>query len=377
MQKKGTGHGAAVYRSGESLKTLIELAALVNSSLDIAHIREKAIGAAMALFDAEAGSLLFVDESTGELYFDVALGDKGSEVKKVRLARGQGIAGWVALHGEPAIVNDVRADGRFFYGADSESGFVTRNVMCAPVTHRGRTLGVLQAVNKRAGDFEDRDLDLLAALSNQVAVAMENARLYKELEGAFFATVDALAETIEKRDPYTAGHTGRVAACSVAIGKEMGLSSRQIADLKLSAALHDIGKIGVRDSILLKPDRLEDEEFQALQKHVDYGQQILGHIRQLADVVPAVKCHHEKFDGTGYTCGISGGAIPLAARIIAVADTFDAMTSDRPYRKGLPPETAMGELKRCSGTQFDPAVVEAFIRVFLRDGGIAEQKEKP
>ncbi|MDA8085465.1 MAG: GAF domain-containing protein [Nitrospiraceae bacterium] len=362
------------YHAGQQarLKALIDLSAIVNSSLDITEIRKKAIEAAMSLFGAEAGSLLFVDKETGGLYFDVALGDKGDRAKAVRLEKGQGIAGWVALHGDPVIANDARSDSRFFHGADSESGFVTKNMICVPVSSRGRTLGVLQAMNK-IGGFDNSDLDLFIALSNQVAVAMENARLYNELKETFYAVVNAMAETIEKRDPYTAGHTSRVSVYSMSIGRAMGLQGGEMGNLRLSAILHDIGKIGVRDAVLLKNQRLTPEEETLIRKHVEYGADILGHIPQLREVIPGVRSHHEKYNGTGYPDGTAGEVIPLPARIIAVADTFDAMTTDRPYRKGLSAGQAIAELKRCSGTQFDPSVVAAFVKAW-EDGrlGIPE-----
>ena len=319
--------------------------------------------AAISLFGAGGASLLFVDEETGGLYFDVALGDKGGKVKTIGLQRGQGIAGWVALRGEPVIANDVQADRRFFHGVDSKSGFVTENMMCVPVRSRGRVLGVLQVMNRKGG-FEGADLDILTAFSNQVAVAIENARLYGEMKETFYAVVNALAETIEKRDPYTAGHTSRVSLYSETIGKTLGLREPEMGTLRLSAILHDIGKIGVRDAVLLKKKRLSPGEETLIRRHVGYGTEILEHVPGLKDVMPGVRSHHEKWDGTGYPDGLRGVDIPLLARIIAVADTFDAMTTDRPYRKGLSPPEAVDEIKRCSGTQFDPSVAGAFIKAW-------------
>lgn len=346
------------------LNTLMELSALINSSLDVAEIRKRTIGAAVRLVDAETGSLLFLDDETGDLYFDVALGEKGESIKTIRLKRGQGIAGWVAEHQEPVIINDVQNDPRFFKDADKKSEFETRAMVCLPVRLKDKLVGVLQAINKRHGQFEREDMELLTALSNQVAVAIENARLYDELKETFYATVHTLAETIEKRDPYTAGHTKRVMEYSLAIGEAIGLSQKDMMDLRLSAILHDIGKIGVRDNILLKDGRLTFDEYNAIMMHPFYGAEILTHISQLKDIVPGVRSHHEKFDGSGYPEGLKGDMIPLIARIIAVADTFDAMTTDRPYRKGLSVEAALEELKRYAGTQFDPDAVNAFIRSY-------------
>jgi putative nucleotidyltransferase with HDIG domain len=351
------------------LMTLIEMASLVNSTLDTHEIRKRAIEAATTLLKTEAGSLLLIDQETGELYFEVALGEKGHKLKEIRLAKGQGIAGWVSETGQPLIVHDVQSDPRFYSDADKRSEFNTRNLVCVPVKTKDKILGVLQAINKLEGEFDDEDMQILSALADQVAVAIENATLYERLKETFYETAEALADTIEKRDPYTGGHTRRVMEYSLAIGRRMGFSKKDTEDLRLAAILHDIGKIGVRDDVLLKTDRLDDEDLKKMNMHSAYGAEILGHVKQLREVIPGVRNHHEKIDGTGYPDGLTGEHIPFPARIIAVADTFDAMTTDRPYRKGLSVETAIEELKKFSGIQFDSEVVDAFIKA-LTEGEV-------
>lgn len=348
----------------EQLNTLIELTAVINSTLDTHEIRERAIKAATSLVNCETGSLLIVDQETEELFFEVALGEKGGRLKQIRLKKGQGIAGWVYEKGEGIIVHDAQNDERFFKEADKKSEFTTRNMICLPVRTTQRIIGVLQAINKKDADFTDDDYEILSALSNQVAVAIENANLFTELKETFYGTAQALAETLEKRDPYTGGHTKRVRNYSMAIGRSMGLDKAVLETLKLSAILHDIGKIGVRDNVLHKESRLDDTELMSMNQHPKYGSEILSHVKQLAGVIPGVRGHHEKFDGTGYPDGLKNVNIPLTARIIAVADTFDAMTTDRPYRKALSAETAFAELKKHANTQFDPEVVEAFFRAW-------------
>ena len=348
----------------EQFNILMELSALINSSLDVKEIRKRTIEAAVRLVDAETGSLLFLDDKTGGLFFDVALGEKGEYIKTLHLKKGQGIAGWVAEHQEPVIINDVQNDPRFFKDADKKSALETRAMICLPVRLKEKPVGVLEAINKRHGQFESGDVELLTALSNQVAVAIENARLYEELKETFYDIVYALAEAIEKRDPYTGEHTKRVMEYSLTIGKTMGLSQKEMMNLRLSAILHDIGKIGIRDNLLLKNERLTVDEYNAIMMHAVYGAEMLAHIRQLKDIIPGVKWHHEKYDGSGYPDGLEGEDIPVIARIISVADTFDAMTTDRPYRKGLSVKAAMEELKRYAGAQFDPDAVDAFTKVY-------------
>jgi len=342
----------------------MELTALINSTLDTREVRKRAIEAATRLVDAEAGSLLLIDSDTGELFFEIAIGDKGEKLKEIRLKRGEGIAGWVAENGEPVIIHDVQSDPRFFKDADSKSKFFTRDMICVPVKTKDKILGVLQTINKQTDSFDNEDMEMLGALANQVAVAIENANLYQELKDTFYGTAQALAETIEKRDPYTGGHTKRVMNYSLAIGRAMGLSRAELENLKLSAILHDIGKIGVRDNVLLKEGRLEPVELEAMNMHPKYGSEILNHVKQLKDVIPGMRGHHEKYDGTGYPDGLKNNEIPLTARIIAVADTFDAMTTDRPYRKAFTAEVAFDELKKWAGRQFDPSVVEAFFKAW-------------
>ncbi len=350
----------------EHLRQLLEFSALINSSMEIENIRKRTIEASMKVTNSEAGSLLLYDSDTKELYFDVTMGEKAEKIKTIRLKLGQGIAGWVALTKEVLIVNDVQNDKRFFREADEKSGFTTKSMICVPILSKERLLGVLQVINKIDSPFTDYDAELLKALSNQVAVAIENARLYSDMKETFYEIVFALADTIEKRDPYTGGHTKRVMNYSLAIGAEMGLEKEEFERLKLGAILHDIGKIGIRDRILLKEGELTQDEFEMIKAHTIYGAEILQHVKKLDVILPCVKYHHEKFDGTGYPERLKGEEIPLIARIIAVADTFDAMTTDRPYRKGLSFEEAIAELKNKAGTQFDPVVVEAFLRAFKK-----------
>jgi putative nucleotidyltransferase with HDIG domain len=347
------------------LVKLTELSRILNSTLEPNTVKRRAMEAATELMEAEVGSLLLIDEETNKLYFEVALGEKEETVKTFHLNMGEGIAGWVAQHDEPLIVHDAQSDPRFFRDVDKKSKFTTRNVICVPVKVKEKTIGVLEAINKLdGGDFTKEDLALFQSLADQVAVALDNARLMAEIEELFFQTASSLADAIEKRDPYTGGHTKRVTEYSLAIATKLGLDPTEMRWLKLAAVLHDIGKIGVEDRILRKPDKLDDEEYDQMKQHTMMGAEIIAHIKQLHGIIPGLKYHHEKIDGRGYPEGLAEENIPLIAKIVAVADTFDAMTSDRPYRKALSREEAFEELKRGSGTQFDRDLVGAFIKAF-------------
>ncbi|MCX5858515.1 MAG: GAF domain-containing protein [Proteobacteria bacterium] len=352
-------------QQAEQHSELIEVSALLNSSLDPLVVRKKAMEAATHLMGAEVGSLLLVDQEKKELYFDVALGDKGDAVKQIRLKIGEGIAGWVAEKDEALLIPDVSKDPRHFRKADQKSTFSTRDMICVPVKAKDKMIGVLQAINKQGGQiFSQEDLELFKSLANQVAIAIDNANLYTEIQRTFLETAEALAESIEKRDPYTGGHTRRVVFYSWAIAGELGLPKEEMERLRIAAVLHDIGKIGVEDRVLRKEGPLDQEELAQMRRHPEIGAHIVKHIDGLKDVVPGILHHQERFDGKGYPDGIKDGEIPIFARIIAAADTFDAMTSDRPYRKALPDQVALNELKKFAGIQFDQQVVEAFIRAY-------------
>lgn len=351
--------------------TLQEVGALLNSTLDKTVVRHRAMEAITRIMRAETGSLLLVDWKTNELYFEVALGEKGKTLKEVRLGIGEGIAGWVAKHGRPVIIHDVARDKRFASNIDKKSKFITRDMICVPVRIKGRVIGVLQAINSIGGTFNREDQKLFQLFSNQVAIALDNARLYEEIRETFYATSGALAEAIEKRDPYTGGHTKRVFEYCLATAKYLEMTKEGLDVLKLSAVLHDIGKIGIEDRILRKDAPLDAEEAASMRLHPQFGVDILKHVPQLKDVVPGMLHHHERIDGMGYPGGLKDAQIPLIAKIISVADTYDAMTTTRPYRKGLPPEVALGELKKYSGTQFDTQVVRAFFKAF-RNGDIVK-----
>ena len=351
-------------RSVKQFTTLAEVGTLLNSTLDQNVVRKMAMEAITRLMHAEVGSLLLVDDENKELYFEVALGDKGERVKEIRLKIGEGIAGWVAEHGKPLLLQDVRKDPRFYKSADQKTEFVTRDMVCVPVKVKDKVIGVLQAINRAEGVFTEDDVELFQLFSNQVAIALDNARLYEEIRETFFATAEALAEAIEKRDPYTGGHTKRVVNYCLVAAKYLNLTPEELEILKLSAILHDVGKIGVEDRILRKPGNLDDEEAKIMKMHPLLGAEIMRHIRQLKDLIPGMLHHHERPDGKGYPEGLKGMDIPIVARIISAADTYDAMTTNRPYRKGLSHQTAIDEIKKEAGAQFDKEVAEAFVKAF-------------
>ena len=339
---------------------------LLNSSLEPEAVREQALEATCELLKCETGSLLIKDEKTNELFWDSALGDAGQTLKHgVRLPINmQSLAGTVASTGASLRINDVQSDPRHNKLAAKKSGFVTRTMLVVPLITKGKLIGVLQALNKIEGEFTVEDQELMETLAHQVAIAVENSNLYTELRSGFVSTVEVLTEVIEKRDRYTGGHSKRVAYYSVCIAKHYGLTREEQEEVRLSALLHDIGKVGVEDRILKKPAPLDEYEWPEMKKHPLLGAEIMKRAEHLSEVMKGMLYHHERWDGKGYPEELKGEEIPLVARIIAVADTYDAMVSTRPYRKGMDPKIAYDEISRGSGTQFDPGVVAAFQKAF-------------
>lgn len=347
---------------------LIHALELVNTTLDLNTVLEMLMTIANQLIDTEASSILLMDEEKGQLYFTAATGTKKDEIKKIYLAKGEGIAGWVAEHGQPLHIADVSKDKRFSKKSDRTTGFITRSILAVPLKIEDKLIGVVEVVNKKKGEkFTSEDIELLQTLSTTGALAIQKARLYQDLSDLFISAVRAIADAIEAKDPYTRGHCERMRHFSLMIAEELNLSEKEKRNVELSALLHDVGKIGVPERILLKDGKLTQEEFEEIKKHPVIGAEILAEIKQLKEVIPGVKYHHERYDGKGYPEGLNGENIPLIARIMAVTDAYDAMTSDRPYRKGLSKEIADKELVRLKGQQFDPKCVDAFLQNYAKN----------
>ncbi|MDD5285683.1 MAG: HD domain-containing protein [Desulfuromonadaceae bacterium] len=337
----------------KEITLLYDMVEKVSSCLDTKEVARLVIEEARRVITLSSVSVLLLNKETDALEL---IGGYDHETEAVTsVSRGVGIAGSVLVSGRAEIINDVHSDPRFVEGAVSIS-----SLMCAPLKAKDNIAGVIELGNDQPVTYTAEDLKLFTTLASLAAVAIENAGLYEQLKDAFYTTVYTLAETIEKRDPYTGNHTKRVMEYSLAIGKTLGLSKEEMARLQLGAVLHDIGKIGIRDNVLLKESALTDDEFDQIKKHPVYGEEIIRNLSQLKSAIPGVKHHHEKFNGKGYPDGLKGEEIDITARIIAVADSFDAMTTNRPYRSGLTLEVAFDELRKYSGSQFDPEIVEAF-----------------
>ena len=345
------------------LETLIDTSMVFSGILDINELLDTVMQKAEEVMDAEASSVFRIDERRKDLYFITARGEKGKEAKEIRVPMGKGIVGWVAKHGRPLLVPDVRKDRRWFRGVDEKAKWVTRSIVAVLLVVKGKVIGVAEVLNKKRGrHFDKGDLELFAALGNQIAIAVENASLYSDLDNLFLSSIRAIVEAVDAKDPYTRGHSGRVVEYALMIGRAVTRNKEKLKEIEISSILHDVGKIGIPDRILGKPGRLTRREERYMERHPEFSAAIIEPIEMLKKLTANILHHHERLDGAGYPSGLKGKEIPFVARIICVADAFDAMTTDRPYRRRKSRKAAFQELKRHSGTQFDARLVKILIR---------------
>jgi HD-GYP domain-containing protein (c-di-GMP phosphodiesterase class II) len=251
-----------------------------------------------------------------------------------------------------------------------------KSILSVPMGSAQHPLGCLFAIDKLTGEFDSADAKLVRSLADESSIYLDNARLFDDLHGLLMGLLHSLTSAVDAKDTYTCGHSQRVALLSRHLAHAAGLNDDEIEQIYIAALLHDVGKIGVPEAVLQKAGKLTDEEFTQMKRHPAIGSRILQDVRQLRHVLPGVLHHHERFDGRGYPDGLVKESIPLMGRIICLADSFDAMTSDRTYRPGRPIEAALDEIRKCSGAHFDPTLVEAFLktsaeeyRELLRDHG--------
>lgn len=355
-------------------KILLEVSRAVSSSLDLETVTVLILKESMDALGADHASLFLADES-GRLALAKARGFSEDEMDNIKLLGSwEVINNYLTKKKRSLIVNDIQRDSIFRNKnvPFAKERMPIHSFLAVPLKKDGVIVGVLIVSNrKRPGHaFTGKDEELLLALSNYVAIALSNAKLYQSLKNLFLSTVVSLTKAIDAKDKYTSGHSERVMRYAVAIGKEMGLSSEALENLRLSGVLHDVGKIGIKESILSKPSKLLGYERNQIKRHPAIGADIVGTIEDSHKIIRGILEHHERFDGKGYPNRLKGHSISLDGRIIAVADTFDALTTNRPYQKGYSHKEAIFEIHKGMGTQFDPVVVKAFIESFSKRPGI-------
>jgi len=346
----------------DSIRSLHDLTKAINSTLDIKEVTEVIMKKASQLMDAERVIILTLDSTKKDLCVYNSLGFAQNQLRVARLRNIITFDRCIVHKGTVIEMKDLLPEDDF---NELLAAMPTLSDMVfAPLEIRGEAYGLLGVSDKKKV-FSEMELEIFCALASQSAVAIENANLYEKLKDTFVHTAQALAEAINSRDPYTGGHTKRVAEYSLELARALGMTEKEKEKLRLAAVLHDVGKIGIDDAILRKGGALSHGEEESMRKHPEIGAKILGFVEEMREVVPAILYHHERLDGTGYPAGLSGEAIPLHAKIIAIADTFDALTTDRPYRDALDKRTALEELKTKAGTHFDPFLVDVFCKTIL------------
>lgn len=355
-------------REVEVLSILLHIGGLLSSTISLDELMLKILDSIHKLIDVDTSSIMLLDDMK-ILKVKAARGLSSRYIDSEGVKLGEGIAGWVALHGKPLLIQDLVKNGGFINYTSHEKDIYSS--VCIPISVKDQVIGVL-SINSVSQEkrFNEDDLKLMTIFSSQAASAIENARLFDEvlkktieLEASRFDSIKALAEALETKDIYTRGHSDRMVEYATKIADRLGLSEQEKEFMKYGAILHDIGKIGIPDHILNKPGRLNSEEYEMMKSHPIKGADIIREISFLAAVIPIVLYHQERYDGKGYPEGLAGEEIPIGARIISVLDAFDAMMSDRPYRPAPGADRAVEELKRCSGTQFDPKAVSAFLNI--------------
>jgi len=356
------------------LRTIIRVNRTIAAEFDMKKAFQKVLKEIFAILPADRGAILSINEDEEKLEILCSrTRDENIQVKDFLISKT--ILGQVMEESLGLLIGDAQMDERFSR-ADSISVEDIRSALCVPLIQNNETIGIIYLdVSGFKEAFTEDDLDLLMAIAGPASIQIQNALYVTQLKQSYWNTIQALANAIEARDSYTIGHNWRVSRIAIAIASSLGWSEEDIQILKQGGILHDIGKIGVSDTILMKDGKLKEDEYSAMKRHPEIGAKMISGIIFLRPVIPYVLYHHELWDGNGYPHGLKGEDIPIESRLLAVCDAFDAMTTDRPYRKGLKPEVALEELTRYRKIQFDPKVVDAFLMAW-KAGTIPEILEE-
>ena len=360
------------HRHLARLSALHAIDAAIAGSLDLRLTLEVVLDQVCAQLGVDAAQVLVLDEHTLILECVATRGFRDHAAQSPRLRLGQGHAGRAALERRLIVISDLAREEGARVPLVADERFVA--YAAAPLIAKGQVQGVLEVFHRAPLEQDAGWTDFLLTLAGQTAIAIDNAQLYQglqrsntELRLAYDATIDGWSRALDLRDKETEGHSQRVTALTLRLAQALGMAGEELAQMRRGALLHDIGKMGVPDAILLKPGPLSEEEWVIMRRHPASAYDLLAPVLYLRPALDIPYCHHEKWDGTGYPRGLQGEKIPLAARIFAVADVYDALSSDRPYRPAWPAERVRVHLASLSGTHFDPAVVDAFLHLLEED----------
>ncbi|MGB2980353.1 MAG: HD domain-containing phosphohydrolase [Candidatus Zixiibacteriota bacterium] len=351
----------SLHKISEAMGSTIRLDFLLNLILETA-IKE---------LEADMASVALLDEKAKRWVPKASLGVPPEMLRSGLLAGQDNVSRWVMKHGRPRVFDKDEIGERFLSSYLKKN---IRSVIVHPLMAKGKVIGILILIRTREqmSPFTTGQLHSLSIIASKAASAIENSRLYEELKESYLQTLTALANAVEARDIYTRGHTERVCYMAEFLARQLKWSEEKLWEVKMGGILHDIGKIGVPDAILNKAQTLTDEEFEIMKQHPICGAKILEGIPFMAPAIPYVLYHHERFDGKGYPYGLKNDQIPLQGRLMSVVDTFDAMTSDRPYRKAKSFKMTLKEIKDCARTQFDPHIAGVFLDAWEK--GLIDKK---
>lgn len=347
----------------EELVAIRQLAQAVRSVLNIDELSKVVVNMVTRKLKGDIGSIMFIDRKTNELMIAASVGIAKKKKERYRLMIREGLAGWCVQQKKPFQCFDMEKDSRF--KRTTKRSYREREFMCAPFISKDKCIGVFN-IERPHGlhPYTAEDLELLCTFVDETVSSFENAFLFEDIQKAYYETIKALVIAMESKDPYTHGHGERVARYAVRIARTLGLPREEIRIINFFSILHDIGKIGVPEEVLGKPGKLTAREWDLIRRHPAIGESIIEPIEFLRPVRKLLRHHHEWYNGRGYPDRLKGEEIAIAARVLAVADAFDAMQSDRPYRKAFSKDRAIQEIRKASGTQFDPKVVKALVKTY-------------
>lgn len=345
------------------LVSLHEVTKVLASTLDPSELNRKFLNYSTRLSKADSGALLLVDNTSGFIisetagfhsHYDFWLSEPFTSA-----------CHWVSSNHEPLMLES---------GSDLPSGLLpppegVRSCILFPLKTNEKFVGVLLLLRRsQHQSFSNLDLEIISTLSSQASISIENVRLYENIRSNYLSTIRAFALAVEAKDEYTHGHSENVMKYTMVLGRHLGMSDSELELVKYAGLLHDIGKIGISERILNKAGRLNPDEYDHIKKHPELGAKIISDVPFLKPLVPLVLHHHEFYNGAGYPFGLSGEEIPFGSRVLSVSDAYEAMTSDRPYRRSLSMDVALGILLEERGKQFDPNVVDAFLEIMGQKG---------
>lgn len=347
----------------EEFTAFYEVNKSITSTLKLSRVLDLITKKACQIVKAKGCSLRLLHINRKELVLKAHYGlNKRSHLRKGNIKIGESIAGRVLKENRPYIIKDLFKDPRYKHKFIAQKENL-RSMLSVPLVEKGRTFGVLSIYSSIADYFHQDDATLLAMFASQAAISIFNARLYEKARANYLGAIRFLANALDAKDSYTAGHSGRVAGFALDIAQQLRLSELQKDALQYASYLHDLGKVSIDINILRKPSKLNSSEWKTIYTHPQIGAEIIINIEALSNLVPIILHHHARYAGGGYPDkDMKSKRIPIGSRILAVADAYEAMVSRRPYRKAYSQEHALRELKRCSGTQFDPQIINAFIK---------------